>query len=68
MFIALAPGVNFINIFTYKFSVQMSFRQLFLVTFWLWQKIRTKNADEIEGSFQFQSDLQLNWENNSNNF
>jgi hypothetical protein len=31
-------GVNFINIFTYEFFVRMSFRQLFLVTFWLWQK------------------------------
>ncbi len=29
------PGVNFINIFTYKFFVRTSFRQLFLVTFWL---------------------------------
>jgi hypothetical protein len=31
-------GVNFINVFTYKFLVGTSFRQLFLVTFWLWQK------------------------------
>jgi hypothetical protein len=38
------PGVNFINIFTYEFFVQTAFRQLFLVTFWLWQKIHTKNA------------------------
>ena len=26
----------------------MSFQQLFLVTFWLWQKNRTKNVDEID--------------------
>ncbi len=38
------PGVNFINIFTYEFFVRTSFWQLFLVTFWLWQKIRTKKA------------------------
>ncbi len=37
-------GVNFINIFTYEFFVQTAFRQLFQVTFWLWQKIRTKNT------------------------
>ncbi len=37
-------GVNFVNIFTYKFFVQTSFRQLFLIKFWLWWKIRTKNA------------------------
>ncbi len=38
--------VNFINVFTYEFFVRTSFRQLFLVTFWLWQNIRTKNARE----------------------
>ncbi len=38
------PGVNFINIFTYKFFLQTSFWQLFLVTFWLWQKIYTKKS------------------------
>ncbi len=38
------PGVNFINILTYTFSVQTLFQQLFLVTVWLWQKICTKNA------------------------
>jgi len=30
--------VNFINVFMYKFLVRTSFLQLFLVTFWLWQK------------------------------
>ncbi len=30
--------------FTYKFFIRTSFLQLFLVTFWLWQKICTKNA------------------------
>ncbi len=47
------PGVNFINVFTYKFFVQRAYWQLFLVTFWLWQKICTKirefNVDEIDG-------------------
>jgi len=38
------PGVNFINIFTYKFFVLKLFRQLFLVSFWLWWKICTKNV------------------------
>jgi len=37
-------GVNFINIFTYKFFVRTSFQQLFLIKFWLWWKICTKNA------------------------
>jgi len=37
-------GVNFINVFTYKFFVWTSFRQLFLVTFCLWQKMLAKNA------------------------
>ncbi len=36
-------GVNFINVFTYKCFVQTSFWLLFLVTFWLWRKICTKN-------------------------
>ncbi len=49
-----ASGVNFINVFTYEFFVQTLFLQLFLVTFWLWQKIRMKNArenvDEIDRS------------------
>jgi len=40
----LAPSVNFINVFKYKFFVRTSFRQLFLVTFWLCQKICTKNT------------------------
>jgi len=31
-------GVNFISILSAQFFVQTSFRQLFLVTFWLWQK------------------------------
>jgi len=39
-------GLNFINVFTYEFFIRTSFRQLFLVTFWLWQKIRTKNERE----------------------
>ncbi len=39
-------GVNFINVFTYKFFVRTLFQQLFLVTFWLWQKIRMKNVRE----------------------
>jgi len=30
--------------FTWEFFVQMLFWQLFLVTFWLCQKIRTKNV------------------------
>jgi len=30
--------------FHQHFYVQTSFRQLFLVTFWLWQKIRMQNA------------------------
>jgi hypothetical protein len=34
--------VNFINIFMYEFFIQTPFRQLFLVTFWLWQKNRMK--------------------------
>ncbi len=32
------------HLYTYKFFVCMSFRQLFLVMFWLWQKNCTKNA------------------------
>ena len=43
-FLWSSSGVNFINVFTYKFFVRTSFRQLFLVAFWLWQKIHTKNA------------------------
>jgi len=39
----LSPGVNFINIFCAIFSYESLFWQLFLVTFWLWQKICTKN-------------------------
>jgi len=30
--------------FTYKFFIRTSFWQLFLVTFWLWRKICTKNS------------------------
>jgi len=37
-------GVNFTNVFTYEFFERTAFQQLFLVTFWLWQKICTKNA------------------------
>ncbi len=44
MLTKLTAGVNFINSFTYKFFVRTLFRQLFLVMFWLRQKIRTKNA------------------------
>ncbi len=40
----LTAGVNFINVFTYEFFVWILFRQLFLLTFWLWQKICTKNV------------------------
>jgi len=36
--------VNFINIKRENFTYESLFWQLFLVTFWLWQKIRTKNA------------------------
>jgi hypothetical protein len=42
MLMKLTTGVNFINIFTYKFFVQTSIQQLFVVTFWLWQKNCTK--------------------------
>jgi hypothetical protein len=42
----MRPSVNFTNIFTYKFFVQMLFWQLFLVTFWLRQKIRTKKRPQ----------------------
>ncbi len=44
LLVDLLPGVNFINIFTYEFFARTVFRQLFLVTFWLWQKICTKNT------------------------
>ncbi len=37
------PIVNFINFLRANFFVQMSFLQLFLVTFWLWGEICTKN-------------------------
>ncbi len=43
----LTPGVNFINVFTYKFFVQTSFQQLFLVIF-CFGKILF-NVDEIDG-------------------
>jgi len=38
MMAKLIPVVNFINVFTYKFFVRTLFRQLFLVTFWLWRQ------------------------------
>jgi hypothetical protein len=44
MLMKLTPIVNFINVFLRAFFVRMSFRQLFLVTFRLCQKFRTKNA------------------------
>jgi hypothetical protein len=40
----LTPLVNFINVFSRTFFVRTLFWQLFLVTFWLCQKFRTKNA------------------------
>ncbi len=50
MLMKLSPGVKIINVYMYGFFVRMSFWHLFLVTFWLWQKICTKNArvDEID--------------------
>ncbi len=44
MLVKLTTGVNFINVFTYKFFVQTAFQQLFLVTFWLGKKFVRKNA------------------------
>ncbi len=38
---------------TYKIFVRTSFRQLFLVMVWLWQKNCTKNVDEINRRCQF---------------
>jgi len=38
------PGLNFINIKRANFTYENLFWQLFLVTFWLWQKICIKNA------------------------
>ncbi len=38
------PRCQFHQHFMYEFFVLTSFWQLILVTFWLWQKIRTKNA------------------------
>jgi len=40
------PGVNFINIIRTNFSYKYDVLAALLVTFWLWQKIRTKNARE----------------------
>ncbi len=43
-FATFRTGVNFINVIHEKNSSKSLFWQLFLVTFWLWRKIRTKNA------------------------
>jgi len=40
----LTQGVNFINVERTNFSYEYDVLATFLVTFWLWQKIRTKNA------------------------
>jgi len=39
-----ALAVNFINVIRTYFLYESLFWQLFLVTFWLWQKICTKNS------------------------
>jgi hypothetical protein len=46
MLVKLIPGVNFINVERTNFSYKYDVLAAFLVTFWLWQKIRTKNARE----------------------
>ena len=39
----LPPVVNFINVVRANFLYESLFWQLFQVTFWIWQKIHTKN-------------------------
>jgi len=46
--ITKAAWCQFHQHFMNEFCVPTSFRQLFLVTFWLWQKNHTKNVDEID--------------------
>ncbi len=41
-----SSGVNFINVKRTNFLYVYDILAAFLVTFWLWQKIRTKNARE----------------------
>jgi hypothetical protein len=42
----LTPSLFHQHFYVQIFFARTSFRQLFLVTFWLWQKIGTKNACE----------------------
>ena len=69
MFIASAPGVNFINIkcacFSYKrlfFQLRFGFEQTFV------QKIRVFNVDEIDGSYQDFDKLTWQWSGLNSDF
>jgi len=43
----MSLGVNFINVFCALYSYESLFWQLFLVTLWLWQKIRMKTLIKL---------------------